>query len=235
VARVEAERIRLLAVEMLGAARSFYTLSRLSRVTGLDPSLISKYASGRVLPSPERAREIVERLRAGLDLAGIVLRAAEKRGILDVGLALSSHPVLKLVTLEFYLRLAGRGVTTVLVPEASGVPLASTLAMMLGADLVVARKSKGAPADEYLEAHTSAPPSIHRVYYAPKSLLERARSVLVVDDLIQSGYTLATMLKLAEAAGARVEAVAAVVVVGDSWRRVSGYTGPLEYVVRLNL
>jgi len=233
--RVEGERLRLLAVEMLAAARSFYTLSRLSRITGLDPSLISKYSSGRVLPAPERAREIIDRLRAGLDLAGIVLGAAERRGILDVGLALARHPVLKLVTIEFYLRFAGRGITTVLVPEASGVPLASTLSMLLGADLVVARKSKGAPAEEYVEAHTSAPPSIYRVYYAPRSLLERAKSVLIVDDLIQSGYTLATLLKLAEAAGARVEAVAAVVVVGDSWRSVSGYAGPLEYIVRLNL
>ncbi len=233
--RLERERWRLLAVDMLRAARSFHSLRELSAATGLDPSVLSRYATGQMLPSHDTALAIVERLRSHLDLPGIVLGAATSPGgFIYLERALSRHDILRLVTIELYLRLRERGVKAekVLVPEAGGVVLAAALAQLLEADVVVARKSKGDPSREYYEAHVVSPPSIHRIYYAPVDVLGSGSRVVIVDDLIQSGYTLASMLRLVEASGSRLQAVAAVVVVGDKWRRVAN-VGRVEAIAWL--
>ena len=174
---------------------------------------------------------LVERLRRGLDLARIILEASEtRRGYLDLSKPLSDHRILLLASAELYFRYRGSGVGKVLVPEASGVPLATALAQLLEADVVIARRSKGDPYREYYEAHASAPPSIHRLYYVPRDLLGEGDRVLVVDDLVQSGYTLAAMRRLVELAGADLVGVAALVVVGGRWRSVVGEL-PVEGLV----
>ena len=229
--RLERERLRILAVDMLRAARGFYTLRRLSEMTGLDPSILSRYSTGQVLPGAEAAERLVERLRRSLDLARIILEASEtRRGYLDLSKPLSDHRILLLASAELYFRYRGSGVGKVLVPEASGVPLATALAQLLEADVVIARRSKGDPYREYYEAHASAPPSIHRLYYVPRDLLGEGDRVLVVDDLVQSGYTLAAMRRLVDLAGADLVGVAALVVVGGRWRSVVGEL-PVEGLV----
>ncbi len=233
--RLERERLRLLAVDMLRAARGFYSLRSLSRVTGVDPSVLSRYAGGHVIPGYEAAVSLIESLRRGVDLAGLVLAAAESPGgIIDLGRALSDHRILRLLSIEFYMRFRGSRIDKVLVPEASGVPLAASLGQLLEVDVVIARKTKGDPSREYYEAHVSAPPSIHRIYYVPRDLLSRGDHVLVVDDLVQSGYTLAAVRRLVEKAGGVLAGVAAVVVVGSKWRSVAGVDN-VEAIVRMDL
>jgi len=233
--KLERLRTRLRAVEMLRAARRFYSLRRLSEITGLDPTVLSRYSSGQTLPGDETAVRLLESLRRGIDLARIVLSNAESPGgFLDIGRPLSLHPILRLVSLELALRFTGEGVGKVLVPEASGVGLATAIATELEADLVVAQKTKGNPYGDYIEAHVAPRLNPPRIYYVRRDAIGPGDRVLVVDDIVQTGFTLAVMRKIVEAADARLVGVAAVIVVGDRWSETSGVER-VESIIRIRV
>ncbi|MEM0366466.1 MAG: phosphoribosyltransferase family protein, partial [Acidilobaceae archaeon] len=61
--------------------------------------------------------------------------------------------------------------------------------------------------------------SIKNIFYIPKGSIKREDRVLVVDDIVQSGLTLSVMKKLVDRVGAKLLGVAAIVVVGDEWRK----------------
>ncbi len=216
-------KYQVLVLDILRALKARHTYSELARRLGVEKTRLARYISGSVTPSPEKSVELWRRIREAFKPSALVLEAtAGFRGLLDMTLVFSDPATLKIVSLELAERFADRGVTKVLVPEASGIPLAASIAMVLNVGLVIARRSKENPLMDYLEEHLVESPRVTRIFYLPKGSLGRGDRVLIVDDVVQTGYTLAVMRKLVEASGAELAGVAALVVVGDEWRRRSG-------------
>ena len=134
---------------------------------------------------------------------------------------------------SFVERFRHSSITKILVPEAAGIPLATALSLAFNVNLVIARRAKENPLLEYVEEHIVETPRVTRIFYIPKGSLSRGDNVLVVDDIIQSGYTLAVMRKLIERSGARLAGVAALVVVGEEWRSKSG-VDRIEAIINLS-
>lgn len=213
---------RVMAVEMLRSARRFYKLISLSEMLGIDPSILSRYSTGQTLPSYSQALEMIKALRRVIDLPRLILNeSVGPGGLIDPTLPLMDSNLLRLIAIEFYNRLRGRKVTKILVPETSGVVLATAIAMYLDADVVVARKRKTSPHIRWVEAHVSAPPNINRSFHIPYHALNRSDHIVVVDDFVRSGYTLSSMIQLVEKTGARLEGVLSLIVFGDDWKRNS--------------
>lgn len=220
--KVEKLKYRILAVEALRAVRRLlpYSYRQLSREINFDETLLARYSTGITVPSYEQAEELIAALRKSLDPARITLmKAGEYKGLLDLVPILSDPFMLKLLSLEFYERFRGRDITKILVPETSGITLATALALTFDSSLVIARRTKDNPMIEYVEEHIIEPPAIKNIFYIPKGSLKKEDKVLVVDDIVQTGFTLAVMKKLVERAGAKLQGVATIVVVGDEWRR----------------
>ncbi|MCE4599948.1 MAG: hypothetical protein F7C38_00070 [Desulfurococcales archaeon] len=221
--KLETLQERLLAVKLLRAARAFYKLSYLASKTGVDATLLSRYSKGHVLPGPLQAKKLIEGLREAVDLPRLILEEARTPGgMIDTTLPLMNRDLLALVLVEFYLRWRDKGVDKILVPETSGVILASGMGQMLDVDVVIARKRKTSPGLRWIESHISVPPNISRAFYIPFGKIRRTDRVLVVDDLVRSGYTLAAAKQLVEAVGAEVAGVVSLIVFGSGWGKVSG-------------
>ncbi|MCS7106607.1 MAG: phosphoribosyltransferase family protein [Acidilobaceae archaeon] len=218
----KAERLkyRLLAVDSLRAIRKVmsYSYKQLASQTQIDETLLARYASGSTVPSYEVARRLIESMRRSLDLRAAVGLGKESK-LIDLTPLLSDPSTLKLLGLEFFERFKEEEITKILVPEASGITLATALSLLFDAPLVIARRNKENPTVEYLEEHHVEPPSARIIFYVPKSSLQRGDRVLIVDDIVQSGLTLSVMEKIVERAGAQVVGTAAVVAVGDAWKK----------------
>ncbi len=234
--RLHELRFRMLVAEALRAVKSEgYSYRRLARLLGVNHTLLARYVSGSLLPSLEQAARIWEGLRGLVDLGERVRRQLREQGVLDLSDVLSSPLLLRIASLEFLERFQGTPVSKILVPETSGISLATALALAFDAPLVVARRRKPVPGREYLEASVSLAPSIVRIFYIPQGSINSGDWVLVVDDLVQSGLTLEAMRRLVEASGARLAGVAAVVVYGTSWEARARLPGGarVEAIVRL--
>lgn len=114
---------------------------------------------------------------------------------------------------EFANRFAALGATKVLTAEISGIAPALTTALHLGIPVVYARKSKPItmPDQVYLTlapSHTKG--RMVELIVSPE-YLANGEKVLIIDDFLASGATILGLVRLAEAAGARVVGVGALI------------------------
>ena len=114
---------------------------------------------------------------------------------------------------EFARRFAKLGATKVLTAEISGIAPALTTGLHLGLPVVYARKSKPItmPDQVYLTlapSHTKG--RMVELIISPEYLANGER-VLIIDDFLASGATILGLARLAQAAGAKVVGVGALI------------------------
>lgn len=153
-------------------------------------------------------RELEERIkRDGQVLAG---------GILKVD-SFVNHQVdaalMDMCGKELAARFAALGATKVLTAEISGIAPALTTALHLGIPVVYARKTKPItmPDQVYLTlapSHTKG--RTVELMVSPEYLATGER-VLIIDDFLASGATILGLVRLAEAAGAKVIGIGALI------------------------
>ena len=114
---------------------------------------------------------------------------------------------------EFARRFAKLGATKILTAEISGIAPALTTAVHLGLPVVYARKNKPItmPDQVYLTlapSHTKG--RMVELIVSPE-YLAGGEKVLIIDDFLASGATILGLIRLAEAAGAKVVGVGALI------------------------
>ncbi len=114
---------------------------------------------------------------------------------------------------EFARRFAHLGATKVLTAEISGIAPALTTALHLGLPVVYARKTKPItmPDQVYLTlapSHTKG--RMVELIISPEYLADHEK-VIIIDDFLASGATILGLVRLAEAAGATIVGIGALI------------------------
>jgi xanthine phosphoribosyltransferase len=114
---------------------------------------------------------------------------------------------------EFAHRFAQLGATKVLTAEISGIAPALTTALHLGLPVVYARKTKPItmPDQVYLTlapSHTKG--RMVELIISPE-FLAHGEKVLIIDDFLATGATILGLVRLAEAAGAHIVGIGALI------------------------
>jgi len=212
-------RTRLYAVSLLRFAKRRLKYRELAEILGVDMSLLARYVSGLVVPSYEQSLSLINALRNVVSLEDIVREEISRhKGYVDLSGLLSDTVFLELVGYELSSKFNSPPPDAVIVPETSGISLATEIARQLQSRLVVARKRKDNPMEEYYEEHLIIPPNVRRSFYVRKSLVRPGDSILIVDDIVHSGLTLSALERLIRRINGRLLGVASIVVVGGAWR-----------------
>ncbi|HEX2696956.1 MAG TPA: xanthine phosphoribosyltransferase [Anaerolineales bacterium] len=114
---------------------------------------------------------------------------------------------------EFARRFVNLGATKVLTAEISGIAPALTTALHLGLPVVYARKTKPItmPDQVYLTLAPSHTKGRTVELVVSPEYLANGENVLIIDDFLASGATILGLVRLAEAAGAKVVGVGALI------------------------
>ncbi len=147
------------------------------------------------------------------------------QGILfrDITPLLLSPPAMKHVVDRLSERYGGAGIDAIVAIEARGFLFGAPLAYRLGKPLVLARKEGKLPVDsfraEYSLEYGAAVVEMH------KDAIKEGDRVLIVDDLLATGGTLAAAAQLVEAAGGKVDGIATVIELTalEGRQRIDGY------------
>ncbi|NIB99708.1 phosphoribosyltransferase family protein [Halobacterium sp. R2-5] len=214
--RAEKAALQLRAVDVLRTLKETRTYDELSAETGLPAGDLNRYVNGHVLPSAERAREVVE--DAGADLLREELEARvrlDDEGYVDNSGVVFDQSFLDLVAPVAAETFDFERPDVVLTAATDGITLAASLASYYGARCAYAKKSKETAVEEFIEARKRFESGIELTYYLPASAIDAGETVLVVDDLIRSGETQEILLDIAAAADADVTGVFTLIAVGD--------------------
>lgn len=114
---------------------------------------------------------------------------------------------------EFARRFASLGATKVLTAEISGIAPALTTALHLGIPIVYARKTKPItmPDQVYLTLAPSHTKGRTVELIVSPEYLAGGEKVLIIDDFLASGATILGLVRLAQAAGAQIVGIGALI------------------------
>ena len=115
--------------------------------------------------------------------------------------------------LEFARLFATLGAEKILTAEISGIAPAIMAGKYLGIPVVYARKSKPVtmPSEVYLTVAPSHTKGIMTELIVSPEYLGRDEKILIIDDFLASGATIAGLVRLAQTAGARVVGIGTLV------------------------
>ncbi len=230
-------KFRLMTIELLRTAKKHHTYRELSQRTGLPVTVLSRYVKGHVLPTAKRAKSIWSMLTKLVSLED------ELRGRIsfdDLGYFDNTNIICDLNLLQqaaqyTLSKFAGRRITKVVTAAVDGIPLATVVAAALGADLVIAKKSKEVGVHDFIEeTYIPSNSAVMMALYIPKGVIRKGDSVLIVDDIIRTGETQRALINLISKAKAEVSGIFALVSVGDDWERTESLQKfPSEIVLKV--
>ncbi len=229
------EKLRL--VRILRLLKKSHTYEDLSKITGLPITVLNRYVRGKVLPSTERTRELLELLRPYVNIEEEVRKRIkfDERGFFDNMPVLSDTALMSIIAEEIAGRYMDVNVEKVLTAATDGIPLAVHVARELNVDVVYAKKKKEVGVEKFYEVSyvPSASGSVTTLYL-PYWALRKGEKVLIVDDVIRSGETQKALLEMCRQAGAKPIGMFFLVSVGDVIEHLKDeYSIPVESLIKL--
>lgn len=209
--------LRYHSVEILRLFKGLMKYRELSDLIGIPPPAIWRYIALRIVPSYERAENIIKTLTSSDVVSNLIRKYVRfKEGAVDVSSVLSNIILLKILAYVAYFSFDK--VDTVLTVELDGVPLATLVADLFKSKLTVARKGIPLTSDTVYETEyiSRDPPSIVRLY-VPSTGLRRSERVLIVDDIVRTGRTTASMIRLVRSVGAVLTGIFSPIAIGSGW------------------
>jgi purine operon repressor len=209
-------RNRLLAIDILRELKNSYTYKEMSEIFGIQETLICRYVNGNTVPSDVQSMEIISKVK---NKEFLLKFFRNKIKILEDGYIDSSqlllYPNLLKLLLELYLTklMQKDAVDKILSIATNGVPFATIASLILDKPLLIAKKHKDSINLEYYEESLKETDSVVNNIYLRKDLIKKNDRILIVDDVIKSGKTISSSIKLLQKAGARV--VGMLVLVGN--------------------
>ncbi len=227
--------IRISAIELLRSYKKVFKYKDLEAITGLPAPALWRYINMKIMPSPERAQELVKKLTQPQVIDNVL-----KDNIIEVGdniynlsKVIYNPSLLKIFAYLAYREFHKYNITAVATVEVDGIPIAVNVASILDANLVIARKKPEFGIKDYYQTSYLArdPPAVVNLFL-PASFLGVSDRVLIVDDLLNTGRTSMALIKLIKMAGATPIGLFSIVAVSERWRKL--IEGELEkiYVVK---
>ncbi len=209
-------RNRLLAIDVLRELKNSYTYKELSEIFGIQETLICRYVNGNTVPSDLQSMEIISKIK---NKEFLLKFFKNKIKVLEDGYIDSSqlllYPNLLKLLLELYLTkvIQQDSVDKIFSIATNGVPFATIVSLILDKPLLIAKKHKDSVNLEYYEESLKETDSVVNNIYLRKDLIKKNDKILIVDDVIKSGKTISSSIKLIQKANARV--VGILVIVGN--------------------
>ncbi|MEM3323022.1 MAG: phosphoribosyltransferase family protein [Metallosphaera sp.] len=222
-------RDRLLAVDLLRELKVSYTYKELSKMLGLQESLLCRYVNGTTIPSEQQARDLINKVAN----KGFVSKFFYTRirtfsdSFIDTSELLHFPSMLKILLENRLSRFLEAD--KVIGVASNGIPFATIVSIILGKPLIVVKKHKDSIHLSYVEESIKESDGVVSSIYLRKDFISKTDKVLIVDDVMRTGKTLITTANLVKKGGATV--LGALVIVAKKGISINDI--PLEVVFEL--
>jgi len=213
---------RIRAIDMLKILKKRYTYDHLAKLTNLPITVLNRYVKGHVLPSAERANELLKVFRKKFDVKKEISDRIKfnKDGYFNNTDLVCDTLLLKLIANIVAMKYQDQKITKILTVATDGIPLSSFVAGELGVNIALAKKNREAGVTKFHEEDYSHRTSgVIRTLYIPKSEITTKDRVLIVDDIIRSGVTQSALVKIVKKSSGTLVGIFAIVAIGNAWKK----------------
>ncbi len=214
---------RMFAIELLKSYKKIFKYKDLESITGLPAPALWRYINMKIIPSSERAQELIRKLTS----PSVINKIFENNlivvdgTIFNLSKIIYNVNILKIFSYIAYREFSRYNITAVATVEVDGIPIAVNVADVLDAKLVIARRRPDVGVKNYYQTSYIArdPPAVINLFL-PATSLDSNDRVLIVDDLLNTGRTSLALIRLIRMAGATPIGIFSILAVGNKWKEV---------------
>jgi adenine/guanine phosphoribosyltransferase-like PRPP-binding protein len=229
-------RQKLFAIDLLRILKESYTYREMSEFLELPVPVISRYVNGHVLPTSQRAREIIKMFKERYFFKSLKNRVVKtEENVYDLTNFIQDVKLQRIVAKILFNDLSSLEVDKVLTAAVGGVPIATFISEEFGSTLVIASERKEGSV-EALEERIMYLPSVEKYLYMPKDSIKPKDSVLIVDDIARTGLTLKSLIKLVNRCKGKTVGIFVVYEIGNVLEKIKRkyhLTVPVKSYVKL--
>lgn len=233
--KIERIKERLRAVSLLQKAKKHETYKDLSEKTGIPAPSLSRYVMGHVIPSYERAKDLIELFQPEVTLKKEIYRRVDfGREYFNIYPALFDPNLLQRIAehaKEKFIDLKPERILSVAI---DGIPLTVMIANEFNTPYVYAKRSKEVGVQEFYEQEYPGSAGILKTIYLPKECVKQNENILLVDDIIRTGETMKALIKLTLRAKAKISGVFSIVSFKESKKELESEDFPIVSLVELS-
>ena len=213
---------RIRAIDMLKILKKRYTYEYLAKLLNLPITVLNRYVKGHVLPSAERADELMKVFKKKFDVKKEISERIkfDKNGYFDNTNLVADTLLLKLIANITAMKYQDMKITRILTVATDGIPLSTFIAGELGVNLALAKKTREAGVSKFHEVDFShRTTGVIQTLYLPKNELNTKDRVLIVDDIIRTGVTQSALVRLVQKSNAILVGIFSIVSIGAGWKK----------------
>ncbi len=220
--KIDIIKIKILSIEILRFLKDKYKYRELETIFNLPSPVLNRYIQGKVLPSEERAKEIIkifeEKLLKDFVMKNIIITGKEK--IFDHSELLSNIKLLEIIAKIVFNKFVDLRPTKILTKETSGISFATLVAREFSIPLLVARERKEIGIEEFIEGKRVFPEGTYRYIYLPKKLIDKEDRILIVDDSTRTGGTFLALSEICSKANAQLVGAFFIIAIRETLRNL---------------
>lgn len=214
-------KVQLIAVEQLRALKKFYKYKELEDALGIPASILARYIKGEMIPSYERALEIMNKVyKANFINKVLKLKLiVDRHGFLNIREVLSDLSIVKLLAYQIITELTNFEFNKVISMDIDSIAIASLVASHSNSNLVLVSKDKTLGLEKLIEEiyRTDSPPFLMTLY-VPEATVSKGDKAVIIGSVLRTGRTLEALLRLLRRVEVNVERIFILVSIGSTWR-----------------
>lgn len=217
---LEESKLKALAIDCLKAMKLQKTFRVLSKELFLPAGVLNRYIHGYVLPKADRAEKIISFFTKNY-LSKLLDFAKAKSSKFIVTADILSQPfLLNVIAFNAVKSFSAQKPDVILTAAVDGIPVAESIANLLGAKCVYAKRTQEIAFSDHYISKGAAAKALAAPFYLPKSLLKRNDNVLIVDDVIRAGTTFEALTSICSQARANIIGIFALFITASAFREL---------------
>ncbi|MEM2267159.1 MAG: hypothetical protein QXT51_01920 [Nitrososphaerota archaeon] len=119
--------LSLIAVDLLKVLKSSYNYRKLSNITGIPVSTLTRYLTGKTMPRGVKARKLIKNLIMNLNISSLLSHFTDGDGSLDLYEVMFNPNMIKIIAAHVLNEFAGMRITSLLALDNLSIPLTTYL------------------------------------------------------------------------------------------------------------
>ncbi len=211
-------KIQIAVIEQLRVLKKFCKYRELEEDLGIPASILARYIKGEMIPSYERAIEIMRKIYEKRLLERVLknILILDRHGFLNIREALSDSGIMKLIA--YRILFEEISFNKVVCMDIDSIPISSLVSSVTETSLVLISKEKIIGSERLVEEtiRIDNPPFIITLY-VPESALKEDDYVIIIGSVLRTGRTLKALWRLLSRLKVEVIRIFIIASIGNLW------------------
>lgn len=223
--------VSYIAVDLLKVLKDKYNYRKLSNLTGIPISTLTRYLTGKTIPKGSKARRLIKNLILNLNVSSLISQFIKDGDVIDFSKIMFNPNMIKIIGAHIVNEFSGMKITSFMALDLLSIPLTSYLSTITSRHFyIVTREPIPADNNEFftivLNHSGSMWPTCYWIYF---NQTKKKESTLMISASIPENEFLGKLIEILEKKNVEIAGLFSLIGSEEEFSRLSLKSGCKKY------